>query len=148
MREVEGGVVYDSAGVTVRAIPVAHGSWHSAFGYRIDTPTRSIVISGDTAPCPALLEAARGVDVLIHEVYPASRLAPEARPGGEDWVKYMHAFHTSDRELGALARDAQPRLLVLHHIVRMGGRDEELLAGVRAGGFEGRVVVGHDLDRW
>lgn len=147
VRETRGGIVYDSAGVRIRAFPVKHGSWAWAFGYRIDTPGKSIVISGDTAPCESLIAAARGVDVLVHEVYPAVRLKPEDRPGGEDWPRYMHAFHTSDRELGALAARARARLLVLHHVVRMGGTDTELIEGVRAGGFDGRVVIGHDLDR-
>jgi ribonuclease BN (tRNA processing enzyme) len=60
----------------------------------------------------------------------------------------MRQFHTSDRELGAIAKRANPKLLVLTHIVRMGGTDQELLAGIRAGGFDGRVVVGKDLDRY
>jgi len=148
VRETHGGVVYDSAGVKVRAIPVKHGSWRYAFGYRIDTPGKSIVISGDTAPCAAIEEAARGVDLLVHEVYPAVKLVAEDRPGGQDWPAYMRAFHTSDRELGALAARARPRRLVLHHIVRMGGTDQELLDGVRAGGYAGAVSIGHDLERY
>ncbi|HTQ48497.1 MAG TPA: MBL fold metallo-hydrolase [Polyangiaceae bacterium] len=148
VRETQGGVVYDSAGVRVTAIPVLHGSWRWAFGYRIDARGRSIVISGDTRPCPALERASRGVDVLVHEVYPASRLRSEPRPGGGDWPRYMRAFHTSDRELGALCARAQPRLLVLTHLMRMGGTDAELLAGIRAGGFRGHVEIGHDLARY
>jgi len=141
-------VVYDSAGVRITAIPVPHGNWAWSLGYRVDAPGRSIVLSGDTRPSEALAEAARGVDVLLHEVYPEVRLQPEPRPGGEDWVAYMRSFHTSDRELGALAARAKPGLLVLHHVVRMGASDEELIAGVRAGGFRGPVVVGHDLQRF
>ncbi len=148
VHEIRPGVVYDSAGVRVTAIPVAHGSWAHAFGFRIDTPERSIVLSGDTAPSAAVERAARGVDLLVHEVYPEVRLTPEARPGGGDWPKYMRAFHTSDRELGALAARAQPKRLVLHHIVRMGGTDAELLAGIRAGGYTGPVTVGRDLGRY
>lgn len=147
VRETRGGVVYDSAGVVIRAIPVPHGNWKHAFAYRIDAPGKSIVISGDTAPCAAVEEAARGVDVLVHEVYPESRLKPEDRPGGDDWVKYMRSFHTSDRELGGLAARAKPRTLVLYHVVRMGGTDEVMLAAIRACGFGGNIVVGHDLDR-
>lgn len=147
-RETTGGVVYDSAGVTIRAIRVPHGNWEHSFAYRVDAPGKSILISGDTAPSAAIEEAARGVDVLVHEAYPESRLKPENRPGGDEWPKYMKAFHTSDREVGALAARAGPKLLVLHHIVRMGGTDEELLQGVRAGGFTGRVVIGRDLDRY
>lgn len=147
--EIHPGVVYDSAGVKVTAIPVLHGDWRFAYGYRIDTPTRSIVISGDTRPSPALTEAARGVDVLIHEVYPAAKLAPEQRPGGGDWPRYMRAFHTSDLELGHLAAIAKPRLLILVHVVnRRGATDADLIAAVHQGGFTGRVVVGKDLERY
>jgi ribonuclease BN (tRNA processing enzyme) len=148
VRETDGGVVYDSAGVRITAIPVPHGSWKHAFGYRIEVPGRTIVISGDTAPSPALERAARGADLLIHEVYPEVRLKAEDRPGGEDWVRYMRTFHTSDRELGALCARAQPKRLVLIHVVRMGGTDEELMAGIRAGGFTGPVSIGHDLERY
>ena len=146
--ETKGGVVYDSAGVRVTAIPVPHGSWQWSLAYRIDARDRSIVISGDTRPSEALVEAARGVDLLLHEVYPESRLKPEPRPGGDEWVSYMQAFHTSDRELGRIAARARPGLLVLYHVVRMGGTDEELLTGIRAGGFEGGVAIGKDLERY
>ncbi len=148
VHEIAPGVVYDSAGVRVTAIAVPHGSWAHAFGFRIDTPARSIVISGDTAPSSAIERAARGVDLLVHEVYPEVRLALEVRPGGADWPEYMRAFHTSDRELGALAARARPKRLLLTHIVRMGGTDAELRAGIRAGGYTGSVEIGRDLGRY
>jgi ribonuclease Z len=148
VQETDGGVVYDSAGVRILAIGVEHGSWAQAFGYQVDTPAGRIVISGDTRPSPALERAAQGANLLIHEVYPESRLRPEQRPGGEDWPRYMRAFHTSDRELGAIAARAKPGLLILYHVVRMGGTDAELLAGIRAGGYLGRVILGRDLARF
>ena len=148
VEEVDSGVVYDSAGIRITAIPVSHGSWAQAFAFRVDAPGKRILLSGDTRPSPALLRWARGVDILIHEVYPSSRLRPEPRPGGEWWPEYMRSFHTSDVELGRLAAEAKPGVLVLTHIVRMGGTDAELLAGVRQGGFGGRMVIGRDLDRF
>jgi ribonuclease BN (tRNA processing enzyme) len=146
--EIEGGVAYDSAGVRITAIPVAHGSLAHAFGFRVVTPDRTIVISGDTRPTEAIVQAAIGADLLIHEVYASSRLRPEDRPGGEAWPAYMRSFHTSDRELGALAARARPGLLVLIHVIRMGASDTDIIAAVRAGGFTGPVVIGHDLDRF
>lgn len=143
-----GAVVYEQEGVRITAIPVIHGCWKQAYGFRIDTPDRSIVISGDTVPTNTILEAARGVDVLVHEVYPISQVAPELRIGGEVWPSYMREFHTSDVELGALAAVAQPKLLVLHHIVRNVEDNDELLQSIRAAGFEGEVVVAKDLDRF
>ena len=149
VHEIQPGIVYEKDGVRVRAIPVLHGSWKEAYAYRIETPDRSILISGDTRPSETLVSAAQGIDVLIHEVYPAARVAPEKRPGGEFWPQYMREFHTSDVELGKLAARIRPKLLILSHIVRLGdATDDELLAGIRAGGFTGRVVVGKDLEQY
>ncbi len=146
VHEIRAGVVYEKDGVRVTAVAVQHGAWKDAFAYRIDTADRSILISGDTRPSEALVKAASGVDLLIHEVYSAARLKPEDRPGGQDWPRYCREYHTSDVELGALALRIRPKLLILDHIVRMGASDEELLMGVRAGGYEGKAVVGKDLD--
>ncbi|HMJ24280.1 MAG TPA: MBL fold metallo-hydrolase [Pyrinomonadaceae bacterium] len=148
VHEISGGVVYEKDGVRVTAIAVLHGEWQNAFAYRIDTPDRSIVISGDTRPSEELVKAAQGVDILIHEVYSAARLKPEDRPGGQDWPRYCREYHTSDVELGTLAKRIRPGLLILDHIIRMGASDEELLSGVRAGGYAGKVIVGKDLERF
>lgn len=148
VHEIGPGIAYDSAGMRVTAFPVSHGNWASAYGYRLDAPDRSIVISGDSRPSEALLEAARGVDVLIHETYPAERVAPEDRPGGELWPQYMREFHTSALELGRIAAASRPKLLLLTHIVWMGGTEEEIVAAIRAGGFNGPVFIGEDLGRY
>jgi ribonuclease Z len=145
-REIGPGKIYDRDGIRVTAFPVRHAEWKHAFGYRFDAPGRSITISGDAAPSEALAVAAKGTDVLIHEVYIQSRLVPENRPGGDRWPEYMRAAHTSNVELGRLASRVRPGLLVLHHVLRMGGTDEELIEGIRAGGYTGRVVIATDLD--
>lgn len=147
-RETTGGVVYDSGGVTVTAIRVPHGEWEHAFAYRVDARGRSIVISGDTRPSEALERAATGVDVLIHEVYPETRIATENRPGGDLWPRYLREVHTSDAELGKLAAAAKPRLLLLTHVLFMGAGEQEVLDGVRRGGFTGRVTIAKDLTRY
>jgi ribonuclease Z len=146
-RDVGPGVVYDSAGVKITAISVPHGSWKQAFAYRVDTRTKSIVISGDTRYSEALAKAAGGVDVLLHEVYDARRVAPEQRAGGDAWPSYMKSFHASDVEVGRVAARARPKLVVLYHIVGP-FTPNELVDGVRRGGYRGRVVVANDLDRY
>jgi len=146
VHEISPGVVYDSAGIKITAIPVLHGDWKEAYGYRIDTPDKSIVLSGDTRPCEALIGAAKGVDILVHEVYPASKVKPEDRPGGEFWPQYCKEFHTSDVELGNIAKQVKPKLLILYHIVRMGATDKDLMEGIRKGGFIGKVVIGKDIE--
>ncbi len=148
VHEIKTGVIYNKDGVRVTAVAVPHGSWRKAYAYRVDTPDRSIVISGDTAPSAALTRAARGVDVLVHEVYSPLHLAPEDRPGGKYWPQYMREFHTTDVELGSIAARAKPSLLILTHIIRFGSTDQDLLDGIRAGGFTGPVIVGKELERY
>jgi ribonuclease Z len=88
------------------------------------------------------------VDLLVHEVYASTRVAPENRPGGELWPQYLREFHTSDEELGAIAARARPKRLILSHVLRMGGTMEEVVAGVRRGGFRGQLDVAKDLDKF
>jgi len=141
VRELQPGDTYEDARVTVTAVPVRHGNWRHAYGYRFRTPDRTIVISGDCAPTEALVSACAGCDILVHEVY--SDAGFRTRP--PEWQKYHAAFHTSARELGELARRARPRLLVLYHQLYWGTPDEALVAEVRAV-YDGPVVSGRDLD--
>lgn len=146
VHEIRPGLIYQDANVSVTAFPVKHGSWKQAFGYKFQSVDRTIVFSGDTAPCDTLVEAAKGADILVHEVYDHDEYARENRAGGEDWQRYMRSFHTSAKELGQIAAKCQVKLLVLVHVLRRHATDEQLIAEVRSGGFHGRIVVGKDLD--
>lgn len=140
VHEIAAGVVYKDSLVSVRAFAVQHSGWKYAFGYRIDTPDRSIVVSGDTRPSPAIAAACNGCDVLIHEVYSDSGFAniPAARQ------RYHAQAHTSATQLGTIAANAHAKLLILTHILFFGASEERVLAEVRST-FEGNVVLPHDL---
>lgn len=140
--EIKAGRVFEDTRVRVDAVPVPHGSWPEAFGFRFQTPDRTIVISGDTRPSDAIVEACSGCDVLMHEVYSAAKLS--SRP--PDWQTYHRAVHTSTIELAALARKARPKLLVLYHQLYWGATDADLLREIREAGYSGAVVSGKDLD--
>lgn len=148
VRETRGGVVYDSGGVRITAFQVPHGAWPVALGYRIDAPGRTIVISGDTKPSSEVLRLAAGVDVLVHEVYAASKVENEKMADGGDWPKYLKSAHTSDVELASIAKTANPRMVVLTHVIALGATDSAMIAAVRSKGYTGRAVVAHDLDRF
>ncbi len=139
VKEIGPGPVYRDQHVSVEAFPVQHGSW-IAFGYRFVAPDRSVVISGDTGPCEALAEAARGCDLLVHEVYSSRGLQTHDAA----WRAYHQRVHTSTRELAALAGTAQPRLLVLYHQLHWGVSDVDLVAEITAS-YDGPVISGCDL---
>ena len=131
------GVVYKDAKVTVTAFATKHAM--ESYGYRFDTPDRSIVISGDTNPTQATIDACRGCDVLIHEVQtPAWRAT---RP--ERFQRFAEKFHTSTPQLAELAKQAKPRLLILYHYNSQS--DHELFNDMTSR-YSGQFVVGRDLD--
>ena len=145
-RDIQSGVVYDSAGVRVRAIAVPHNN-RPSFAYRIDTPDRSVVISGDTGPGNALISYAKDVDVLVHEVVNIDEMQGKM-PGGVDWKVYMSTTHTPAQELGRIAVATRPHVLVLTHIIPTGTAETKMIAAIRSSGYKGRIVFGHDLDRF
>jgi len=136
------GPVYRDANVTIRALSVCHGSWPLAFGYAIDAAGRSIVISGDTAPCEAIVEACQGCDVLVHEVYSADRFNLVFGPRGRE---YHTTFHTSTRQLAELASKSKPKLLVMYHQLYFGRPGQVDLEKEIRRSYQGHVVNGRDL---
>jgi ribonuclease Z len=143
--EIEPGVVYKDANVTVTAFATKHTM--ESYGYRFDTPDRSIVISGDTNPTQATIDACRGCDVLIHEVLTHDWLS--RRP---DFHAYAAQHHTTTTQLTQLATKAQPGLLVLYHAslsLRPAVDSERSPPAVflkEMAGYRGQVAVGRDLD--
>jgi ribonuclease Z len=141
VKEIAPGVVYKDANVTVKAFAVPHGRWRYAFGYRFETADRTIVISGDTTASDAMIEHAKGADILMHEVYSEAGFATRT----PEWKKYHAAYHTSSRDLAHIAQKAQPKLLLLYHVLFWGQPEEQFLKEIREG-YSGRVVIGKDLE--
>jgi ribonuclease BN (tRNA processing enzyme) len=134
------GIVFQDEKVSIEAFPVVHGSW-PAYGYKFNSPDSTIVISGDTAPTPVLVEKAKGCDILIHEVY--SAVALKSRE--PEWQRYHTSVHTSSHELAEIASKANPKLLALYHQLFWSRSDAELLEEVKSR-YNGKVVSGKDLD--
>jgi ribonuclease BN (tRNA processing enzyme) len=146
-QEIVPGIVYKDANVTVTAFPVRHEDMVDSFGFRFETPDRTIVISGDTTPTQALIEHSRGCDILIHEAYSMATFR-EVPP---HWQEYRQRAHTSTFELAEIASTVKPGLLVIYHRSNAGGApgivdiEEVLIKEIRQM-YKGNVVAAHDLD--
>ena len=142
--EVAAGVVYKDANVTVTAFATRHAM--ESYGYRFDTADRSVVISGDTNPTQATIDACHGCDVLIHEVHTAAWLAQRPEAGGAPagtFRRFSEQYHTTTTQLAELARQAKPRLLILYHYNSLS--PEELQSEMMRE-YGGHFVIGRDLD--
>ena len=69
-------------------------------------PGRLVVITGDTRPCAAVVDAATGADLLVHE----------ATFGDEEKDRAKETQHSTAKEAAQVALAAKARRLVLSHV--------------------------------
>lgn len=69
-------------------------------------PGKTLVIFGDTAPCPPALALARHADVIVHEATLEAAMEEKANRRG----------HSSTRQAAQLARDASAGKLLVTHV--------------------------------
>ena len=144
--EIAPGVVYRDANVIVTAFPARHEEMVDSFGYRFDTPDRTIVVSGDTAPTQALIDHSRNCDVLIHEAYSMMAFHNAGRPSPE----FRRRHHTSSAELAEIANKVKPGILVTYHRSSVGEESsspgQDVLIEEIQRHYKDRVVAANDLD--
>lgn len=113
VRECEPGLVFEDELVRVTACYVEHipREISPCFGLRLDTADgKSVVFSGDTAPCDRLVELAQDCDLLIHEcTFPEKALEFRRKANVGTWS------HTSPVELGKIAAASRCKSLVATH---------------------------------
>jgi len=65
-KDVGPGLVHKGRNWQVTAAPTEHVQpWLDSLAYRIDSPEGSIVFSGDTQPCQAVIDLAQGADTML-----------------------------------------------------------------------------------
>jgi ribonuclease BN (tRNA processing enzyme) len=142
--DVKPGLVYEDSAVKVTAFPVAHGEL-DAYGYKFQTPDRTVVISGDASPSVELIKQCQKCDVLIHEAF-SDQFKPADMP---DWPQYRSKYHTTTAQLAEIANKTQPGLLIVYHRgvgpTEHAISDEQYLTEIHRT-YHGKVVIGQDLD--
>jgi ribonuclease Z len=139
--EVHAGSVIPGNGWTITVGHAVHVQpFLECLAFRLDTAEGSVCYSGDSGPCDALVELARGCDVLIHMNHHFS--------GTEPTPAYRAACG-NHRDNAAIATRAGVRTLVLTHLLaqidRPGVR-EQIVHEIQQE-FTGQVIWGEDLMR-
>ncbi len=95
---------------------------------------RKLVVSGDTRPCDALIAAASGADVLIHE----------ATFSDDEQERALETRHSTAREAGRVAKTAGVTRLVLTHLSSRHDQEPKLLFTQAQEEFPGVIDVARD----
>lgn len=163
------GLIYQDANIKVTAVENTHfhipkdspyfGKFKS-YSYRFQTPDKVIVVTGDTGPCEAVTELAKGADILVSEVMDADeikqhriksglwqRMTPAERTG---LMRHLTTEHMSPEIVGKMAAKAGVKMLVLTHLPSSGvvGDDYKRYADIVSKYYSGPVVVAKDLMRF
>lgn len=132
--------------VCVSAVAVHHEPVPDAVAYRVDTPSGSVVISGDTRVCKEVEDLTRGAAILVHEAC-RTRALYEATKGTP--FEAIFEYHADTVALGEMARRAGVPHVLLTHLIPAPRNDKDVASfenDLRMGGYEGKVTVGNDLD--
>ncbi len=138
VRDVSVGWAEEIDRCLVEAGPVFHPPMH-ALAFRFTYQGRTLVVTGDTARCDALIAFCRGVDVLVIDACAVSPAA-DLPPARKRIIERLHEFHASPQDCIDIATKANVGTVVLTHH----------LPGVKpefdAADFTGQVMIGNDLD--
>jgi ribonuclease BN (tRNA processing enzyme) len=147
VREVAPGEAVAGDGWRVVPVAVDHRVVVPAYGYRVeDERGRALVVSGDTAPCDAMIREAATAAVLVHELNnagPYNPLPDDATPAQRAHFAERWESHTSAEQVGKLAEQAGVPTLVLSHLPPT--MDAAWVQATVAADYRGEIVVGEDL---
>lgn len=137
-------VAYERDGVTITSFPVIH-LVNGSVGYRLEYAGRSVVYTGDTRPTQTVLDAAQGVDLLIHETFPTAEVMSRKAGMPLDVAKLIiDSSHTGPAMAGEVFERVGARMSAIFHL----GVDHETVPAVWAEmrtRHDGPVVISQDL---
>lgn len=144
--EIAAGDALTLGDLSVTVVPVDHQPVRHAFGFVFEDGAGKLALSGDTRRCPALIEAARGADLLVHEVFVHREMPVVEGVRSAETVANVAGYHTLSSEVGKIAAEAGVACLALTHFVPPACDRQALLDEVTAD-FAGPVILGEDLMR-
>jgi ribonuclease BN (tRNA processing enzyme) len=116
--ELHDGHDAQNGDMQLRSLAVEHGI--PSFGLRVEHDRQVLAYSGDTGPCPALIELARDADLLVCEAG-----AAEPQP-----------THCTPSEAGQAAANARSRRLMLTHLAHAIDETRAIADATHAAGYQ------------
>jgi ribonuclease BN (tRNA processing enzyme) len=161
--DVNTGLIYQNTNIKVTAVENSHFAFHQgaaagkhkSYAYRFETLDRVIVFTGDTGASEAVVEIAKGADLLVTETSSCQGRMQEMLEGGR-WqamspaeqagiTRQMTQGHMTLDEIGELAARANVKAVVLSHLTHKRDGDYTSWAEEVKKYFSGQVLVAKDL---
>ena len=132
--DIAAGTIYQDANIKVTAVENTHFRFepgppygkYKSFSYRFDTLDRSFLFTGDTGWSDAVIDLAKGADVLVTEVTSTDDVIGLMMRNGtwqaktkseqEGWLRHMHEEHVTPEEVGRFAAQAGVKTVVMTHL--------------------------------
>ena len=163
--ELSHGATVDLGGLVVMAAENSHflipedsslPEKAKSLSFRFDLEDRSIVYTGDTGPSEAVVELARGADLLVSEMMDIDAVLtnvrnifpnmPQRQFDGLEW--HLRAHHLLPQQVAEIAVNAGVGQVVVTHMApsitddEMAGHYKNEIART----FDGEIVIANDLD--
>lgn len=132
--------------------------------FRFELEDRAIVYTGDTGPSDAVVDLARGADVLISEMIDVSAVLAQMGMGGgagryeaalageqmSGFERHMYLHHMTPTQVGELARAAEVGRVVATHYAPDPTNDEmaQGYLDAIAASYDGPAELAKDLSRY
>ncbi len=152
----EGGIAYqnDATGVTITHFPAVHAR-NGSISYKLEWNGLSMVFSGDTKPNDFMIQNAKNVDVLIHEMVVPPEVWATKNTGLEEGdTGYTQAVqaatdiqdssHTPQKAFGYILSQTTPRLGVATHFQAEADTNGPALEDIREW-YQGPVTIATDF---
>jgi ribonuclease Z len=143
-RELQEGQKLAFDDLIAEPFAVDHRPVTPAYGLTFASGATRIVFSGDTRSVPALVEAARGCDLLVCEVFVDREMVETPGLRSAETIAAVRSYHMTPREIAGVAKEASVKALALTHLVPPAADRAGLVAEIREG-YAGPVIVGEDL---
>jgi ribonuclease BN (tRNA processing enzyme) len=164
--DIAGGIVYQDTNIKVTAVENTHFQFqpgtppygnYKSFSYRFDAPDRSFLFTGDTGWSDAVIDLAKGADVLVTEVTDGEDVIALMKRNGawqaktqseqQGWLRHMHEEHVTPEEVGRLAAKAGVKTVVMTHLSPSPDPNDEYAryADAARKHFSGQVLIAKDL---
>ena len=165
-RDIKPGDIVEIDSIRVSCCENTHYRPENQFGqdgpvslsYRFDATDRSMVFTGDTGPCHALENLAKGADLLVGELIDADMVINRLRNKNPDMPdhalqmmrRHFSQHHLTPEDLGELASRAGVKKLVATHIPFVAKSADEDAKYVRriSTKFAGSIMISEDLTEY